>query len=73
MSGAVSGLAGFIRRNIVIVLALPILGVLHVGWYKLQSNQDFVDPSERRTKLFGLDLDKLAPQKKEGTENTKTE
>ena len=50
------GLGGFIRRNIVVVLTLPVLGVIHVAWYKLQHNTDFVAEEERKVKFAGIDL-----------------
>lgn len=68
-----SGLAGFLRRNIVIVLALPIIGVGHLAWYKLQFNNDFVKPPERKLSLLGVDIEKLVEENQAKPEATAPE
>ena len=57
-----SKFVGFLRRNIVLVLSLPVLGVVHIAWWKLQHNPDFVQEGERRLPNFAA-LGKLAGSK----------
>ena len=47
---------GFLRRNIVVVLVLPALAAIHVGWYNLQFNDKFVPEKDRKLKVLGLNL-----------------
>lgn len=49
-------LANFLRRNIVIVVSLPALFAIHVGWYKLQFNDQFVPEKDRKLRLLGVNL-----------------
>ena len=56
--GLPCGLAGFIRRYIVLVVGLPAIAVLHLAWYKLQFKDTFVPKEDRKLNFFGVDLDK---------------
>ncbi|KAI0230765.1 hypothetical protein LSAT2_018877 [Lamellibrachia satsuma] len=53
-----SGLAGLLRKNIVLVVCIPSIVAIHWGWYRLQYNPKFVSQEPCRmykTFWFGLD------------------
>jgi hypothetical protein len=57
--GRVAGqLSGFLRRNVVLIVCVPSLALIHYGWYRLQFNDDFIDPADRkRVNIFGQPID----------------
>ena len=67
-----SGLAGFIRRNIVMVTTLPILVVMHVGWYSLQFNADYMEQTGD-VRFFGVSFGSREAKAKEAAEKKAAE
>lgn len=47
-----SAVIGFMRKNITLVIGIPLLGILQLGWYKLQFNEDFVPENDRHVQLY---------------------
>ena len=43
-----SKLARFAKKNVVLIVMLPIIGGIHYGWVKLQEVDKFVKKHERR-------------------------
>ena len=52
-----SGLAGIVRRNIVLVVCIPTIVAIHWGWYRLQYNPKFV-AQEGDIKVIGMSVGK---------------
>ncbi|KAL3285615.1 hypothetical protein HHI36_000144 [Cryptolaemus montrouzieri] len=42
-----TGIKGFVHRNLVLLVFIPLLASVHWGWYALQQNPRLVHPSER--------------------------
>lgn len=42
-----SALAAFLRRNIVLVVSIPMVVAIHYSWYHLQYNENFVNKETR--------------------------
>ncbi|XP_044745351.1 uncharacterized protein LOC123307197 [Coccinella septempunctata] len=39
---------GFVNRNLVLIVMVPMLITLHWGWFTLQKNPNLVDQSNRK-------------------------
>ncbi len=48
---------GLLGNYKVLIIGCASVALIHFGWYKLQFNENFVNPSERKVKMFGVDFE----------------